>query len=56
LAAKWKKDSDERPGDVKTELQGKAKQIEGTLQDVYDHAKETATDAVSRASLSPSGS
>jgi uncharacterized protein YjbJ (UPF0337 family) len=32
-------------GDVKTELQGKAKQIEGTLQDVYGHAKETATDA-----------
>ena len=32
-------------GDVKTQLQGKAEQMEGTLQDVYGHAKETATDA-----------
>ena len=32
-------------GDVKTQLQGKVKQMEGTLQDVYGHAKETATDA-----------
>jgi uncharacterized protein YjbJ (UPF0337 family) len=32
-------------GDVKTELQGKGKQMEGTLQDVYGQAKETAADA-----------
>ena len=32
-------------GDVKTELQGKGKQMEGTLQDVYGRAKETAADA-----------
>src|SRR5215510_10252066 len=32
-------------GDVKTELQGKAEQMEGTLQDVYGQAKETAADA-----------
>jgi uncharacterized protein YjbJ (UPF0337 family) len=32
-------------GDVKTQLQGKAKQMEGTLQDVYGQAKETAADA-----------
>jgi uncharacterized protein YjbJ (UPF0337 family) len=32
-------------GDVKTQLQGKAKQMEGTLQDVYGQAKETAVDA-----------
>ena len=31
-------------GDVKTQLQGKAKQMEGTLQDVYGQAKETAAD------------
>ena len=32
-------------GDEKTQLQGKAKQVEGTLQDVYGQAKETAVDA-----------
>jgi uncharacterized protein YjbJ (UPF0337 family) len=32
-------------GDEKTQLQGKAKQVEGTLQDVYGQAKETAADA-----------
>jgi uncharacterized protein YjbJ (UPF0337 family) len=32
-------------GDVKTQLQGKAKQMEGTLQDAYGQAKETAVDA-----------
>jgi uncharacterized protein YjbJ (UPF0337 family) len=31
-------------GDVKTQLQGKAKQMEGTLQDVYGQAKETAAE------------
>jgi uncharacterized protein YjbJ (UPF0337 family) len=32
-------------GDVKTQLQGKAKQMEDTLQDVYGQAKETAASA-----------
>jgi uncharacterized protein YjbJ (UPF0337 family) len=32
-------------GDVKTQLQGKARQVEGALQDVYGQAKETAADA-----------
>ena len=32
-------------GDERTQLQGKAKQVEGTLQDVYGQAKETAVDA-----------
>jgi uncharacterized protein YjbJ (UPF0337 family) len=32
-------------GDVKTELHGKAKQMESTLQDVYGQVKETAADA-----------
>jgi uncharacterized protein YjbJ (UPF0337 family) len=32
-------------GDVKTQLQGKARQLEGTLQDVYGQARETAADA-----------
>ena len=32
-------------GDVKTQLQGKKKQMEGTLQDVYGQSKETAADA-----------
>ena len=31
--------------DLKTQLQGKAKQMEGTLQDVYGQAKDTAVDA-----------
>jgi uncharacterized protein YjbJ (UPF0337 family) len=32
-------------GDKKTRLQGKAKQVEGTLQDVYGQVKETTADA-----------
>jgi uncharacterized protein YjbJ (UPF0337 family) len=32
-------------GDVKTQLQGKAKQAEGALQDVYGQAKEAAATA-----------
>ena len=32
-------------GDVKTQLQGKARQMEGTLQEVYGQAKETAAEA-----------
>jgi len=32
-------------GDVKAQLQGKAKQMEGALQDVYGQAKETAVNA-----------
>ena len=32
-------------GDVKTQLQGKARQMEGTLQDVYGQAKETTANA-----------
>ena len=32
-------------GDVKTQLQGKARQMEGALQDAYGQAKETAADA-----------
>jgi uncharacterized protein YjbJ (UPF0337 family) len=32
-------------GDVKMQVQGKAKQMEGALQDVYGQAKETAADA-----------
>jgi uncharacterized protein YjbJ (UPF0337 family) len=32
-------------GDVKTQLQGKARQMKGTLQDVYGQAKETAANA-----------
>lgn len=32
-------------GDVRTQLQGKAKQAEGTLQDLYGQAKDTATSA-----------
>jgi uncharacterized protein YjbJ (UPF0337 family) len=31
--------------DVKTQLQGKAKQVEGALQNLYGQAKETATSA-----------
>jgi uncharacterized protein YjbJ (UPF0337 family) len=44
-------------GDEKTQLQGKAKQVEGTLQDVYGQAKETAADAaeVIRESVSEAG-
>src|SRR5947207_9387369 len=32
-------------GDMKSQLQGKARQMEGTLQEVYGQAKETAADA-----------
>ena len=32
-------------GDVKTQLQGKAKQMEGALQDAYGEVKETAASA-----------
>src|SRR6266478_1128226 len=32
-------------GDVKTQVQGKARQMEGTLQEVYGQAKETAAEA-----------
>ena len=32
-------------GDVKTQIQGKARQMEGTLQEVYGQAKETAAEA-----------
>ena len=32
-------------GDERTQLQGKAKQVEATLQDVYGQAKETSVDA-----------
>ena len=32
-------------GDTKTQLQGKARQAEGALQDIYGQAKETAADA-----------
>jgi len=33
-------------GDVKTQLQGKARQMEGALQDAYGQAKETAAGAM----------
>ena len=32
-------------GDVKTQIQGKARQMEGALQDMYGQAKETAANA-----------
>jgi uncharacterized protein YjbJ (UPF0337 family) len=32
-------------GDVKSQLQGKAKQMEGALQDAYGQAKDTAASA-----------
>jgi uncharacterized protein YjbJ (UPF0337 family) len=32
-------------GDVKMQVQGKARQAEGALQDLYGQAKETAADA-----------
>ena len=32
-------------GDVRTELEGKARQAEGALQDAYGQAKEAATSA-----------
>jgi uncharacterized protein YjbJ (UPF0337 family) len=33
-------------GDVKTQVEGKAKQAEGAVQDAYGQVKETASDAV----------
>jgi uncharacterized protein YjbJ (UPF0337 family) len=33
-------------GDVKTQVEGKAKQAEGAVQDAYGQMKETASDAV----------
>jgi uncharacterized protein YjbJ (UPF0337 family) len=33
-------------GDVKSQLQGEAKQAEGAVQDAYGQVKETASDAV----------
>jgi uncharacterized protein YjbJ (UPF0337 family) len=33
-------------GDVKTQVEGKAKQAEGAVQDAYVQVKETASDAV----------
>ena len=32
-------------GDVKSQIQGKAKQMEGALQDMYGQAKDTAASA-----------
>ena len=32
-------------GDVKSQLQGKARQVEGSLQDLYGQAKDTAANA-----------
>jgi uncharacterized protein YjbJ (UPF0337 family) len=32
-------------GDVKSQIQGKAKQMEGALQDMYGQAKDTAANA-----------
>ena len=45
MAARWKKEFGRATGDVKSELQGKAKQMEGALQDLYGQAKETAVNA-----------
>jgi uncharacterized protein YjbJ (UPF0337 family) len=42
-------------GDVKSQLQGKAKQMEGAVQDVYGQVKETASDAVEAIRESASG-
>jgi uncharacterized protein YjbJ (UPF0337 family) len=42
-------------GDVKSELQGKAKQVEGAAQDVYGQVKESASDAVEAIRESASG-
>jgi uncharacterized protein YjbJ (UPF0337 family) len=42
-------------GDVKSQLQGKAKQVEGAAQDVYGQAKESASDAVEAIRESASG-
>jgi uncharacterized protein YjbJ (UPF0337 family) len=42
-------------GDVKSQLQGKAKQMEGAVQDVYGQVKEKASDAVEAIRESASG-
>ena len=42
-------------GDVKSQLEGKAKQMEGAVQDVYGQFKETASDAVEAIRESTSG-
>jgi uncharacterized protein YjbJ (UPF0337 family) len=36
-------------GDAKTQLQGEATQLEGTLQDLYGQAKDTAADTLEAA-------
>src|SRR4029450_12052377 len=41
--------------DVKSQLQGEAKQVEGAAQDVYGQAKESASDAVEAIRESASG-
>jgi len=41
--------------DVKSQLQGKAKQVEGAAQDVYGQVKESASDAVEAIRESASG-
>ena len=41
--------------DVKSQLQGKAKQMEGGLQDVYGEVKETASDAAEAVRESATG-
>src|SRR5215510_14733305 len=42
-------------GDVKSQLQGKAKQVEGTAQVVYAQVKDSASDAVEAIRESASG-
>jgi uncharacterized protein YjbJ (UPF0337 family) len=42
-------------GDVKSQLQGKAKRVEGAAQDVYGQVKESASDAVEAIRESASG-
>jgi uncharacterized protein YjbJ (UPF0337 family) len=42
-------------GDVKSQLQGNAKQVEGAAQDVYGQVKESASDAVEAIRESASG-
>jgi uncharacterized protein YjbJ (UPF0337 family) len=42
-------------GDVKAQVEGKAKQAEGAVQDAYGQVKETASDAVEAFRESASG-
>jgi uncharacterized protein YjbJ (UPF0337 family) len=42
-------------GDVKSQLQGKAKQVEGAAQDLYGQVKESTSDAVEAIRESASG-